>query len=578
MTGLLENPLLRWTLERSRRDNRFLLGLLLFLGLLYGAAAVAFLIWFSQPVWRRELVDLFTAIHYVGWSGNGLMLLVITPARLAQKVARDRELGGLEQLRLTGLSGQDLAVGELASVSLLPLLGLLLSGPLVLLGLGGEGGPLAVGRGYLALLLCAPAYAMAGGLVGLGAKKAQNAGASAIFSTLLLLGVSSIGVFPAEVDPRPLALLGPWGGGMATVSERLAFSLPIAGTLLPGELVMVPVLLLLSRALLTSFARRLSGEPGVGPGLEGALALVLAVGVVGALTLPRVKVSGWGDWRARLMPADAAVVARLIALWLASLLVALETPVGWRELTRGLARREPDDPVRPEESFGPWRWWLGPGALVGAGVLLLPAAAVCDPSPSLPGVVTGLLVALAAWFTAALAFQAALLFWRDQGNPRALAGLGLVALWLGPVLAGAMIRQVGARDISVLSFAVNPLSGLYWAGMAESASSSGPAPLALALVCLVVHGGAAWALWHLLGSLRQRAQEFADSMVALPADAYGAPGTLTRRCAAGHLYSEEWASCPHCPPPGPPGQGDATEPALRLGQAPTRPTRPPASL
>lgn len=544
----LENPLFQWTAQRARRDTRFLLGLLLFGGIFYGVVALTFLAWWGSG-WRRDLTDLCTSFHYVGWAANAIMLLLLTPARLAQKVGRDRELGTLEQLRLTGLSGRQLAAGELCSVLVLPLLCLVVTAPVMFLGLFGKGGPEAVLRGYVGLLACTPLYALVGGLIGLGSKKAQNAGGGAVFSAMVLLGLSSIGVFPREIDARPLGLLGPWGPGLATTHDDLSFSLLILGVQLPGELLQVPVLWVFSRALLGALGRRMAGDPGVALGTVGAATLLAIAGVVAALTLPRASAIN-GGWyvHPRMLKPHEAVMARLIALAVFSLPLALESPIGWRELVRGLTRRDPDDPVRPEEDFGGWRWLLGPGLILGGGLLLFLGALLCRPVPPLAGLVLGVLVALAAWGVGALACQVALLWSKDQGQPRVLATVAVVALWIGPLMAGGVLKEIGpSRAVADVAIAINPLVALIGATMEPSGARTGVAPMTMAVVCLTVHGLVGWGLLHLIRVARRRAQEFADSMVALPADAYGAPGTLTRRCPNGHLFAEEWTSCPHCP-------------------------------
>ena len=61
------------------------------------------------------------------------------PARLAQTLSQSRARGTLDMLRLTGLSGHELALGQLGSSLLLPLALSALTAPIVLLGIGGEG-------------------------------------------------------------------------------------------------------------------------------------------------------------------------------------------------------------------------------------------------------------------------------------------------------------------------------------------------------------------------------------------------------------------------------------------------------
>lgn len=67
-----------------------------------------------------------------------------------------------------------------------------------------------------------------------------------------------------------------------------------------------------------------------------------------------------------------------------------------------------------------------------------------------------------------------------------------------------------------------------------------------AMACLALHAFGCLGLLMLLGKLRDASQERAWSLVALPADAYGAPGSLTKTCANGHVFAETWRECPHC--------------------------------
>lgn len=523
-----ENPLLTWSIRTALREGSAIGGLLVF-GLLYYVLILGTVFFWSIQITPGPIPGLLTILHYETWAVNGLVLLLWAPTRLAQRLATERERGTLEMLRLTGLSGLQLAVGLLGGALALPVAIVGLTLPVLLLSAFGVGGPAAPLRAYPPLLLLALCASLLGGLVGLGAKKAQNAGSSIVFLVMLMLALSG----PYKVPGlAPLGVLGPWAPGLATIDQPpLAFDVPLLGGHAPGDLLQLPVLIVLAGALLHGLARRLAGEPAVLVGRTAAAAIGGSLTVVAAVTLP-------DDDR---VPAQVAIAGRVIVVFLALLPLAVEAPVTWTDLVRGLARRGPDDAPFPDERLGLARFAAGP-ALMGAAGLVMAVA-----SGEARAVVIALLVALGGWLLAAMAMQAALLRSRDLGAPRVLAGVGLAALWLGPLVGAWGLRILEAPPaVALTPLLLNPLFAIACAvAGAGGALPVDPASAAMASAALHVFG--ALGLLTVVRSGAARAQEAAASMVVLPADADRPPGALSRRCENGHVFGAEWATCPHCP-------------------------------
>jgi len=572
---LLDNPLLAWSLRRARREGASLAGLIAFLLLFYGAVTIAGFLWADS--FSPELEDLATTFHYMAWGANAFLLLLFTPARMAQRLARERDKGTLDMLRLTGLTGIEQTLGHLGAVLALPLVLAATTAPIVLVGLLGEGGPAAVLRGYVALALLCPVYTLLAGLIGLGVKKAQNAGSTAVFVVLLILGASGAGAGVPLTFFRPLALIGPWGAGLATTDERL-FELYVFDVGLPGDLLMIPFLVVLARAFLGGLARRLAEEPGVVLGRTGAVFLFGAVAVLAGATFSPSPASP--PYGVEVPPPAVTLSFHLWAVLAAGLVLAVETPVTWQDLVRGLARRAPDDPPFSEERLDARRYGL-PLLLLAALLPLMAFGVAGTPGLTPAGLAVGLVLVALAVLEGALALQVGLLWTRGQGAPRVIAGLGVLALWFGPLVMASALG-VFAVPPALLDFPclLNPGYGI-WLAAAEArpgATASGLPPLGLAMACVGLHGFAVYGLVHLVGRHTALAREHAASLVALPADAYGAPGTLTKRCPNGHLFAEEWTECPHCPRAAKPPASADDDVAIRppLGPPPAAATAPAA--
>ena len=542
MSYLLDNPLLAWELRRLRGDRKSWLGAAGFAVLYYGLIAFAVAIWFAS--WSPSLRNLLTTFHYLTWGVAGVLLLLWAPVRMAQALAREKERGGLDALRLTGLSGLALATASLVSALTFPLALALITVPVALLGFGGDVALAGVARAYLALFLLAPVYTLAGGLAGLATRKAQQASSAAGLLAIALLIASGLSLNVPTF--QPLALLGPWAVGLTAPRGRL-FELPLVGAgAVPADLLQIPLLLLLGRVLLGGLARRLAGVPALLLGWRSAAVALAGAATVAALTFNTERWHATFAWN-RPRPEEE-LLARLIVLWAALLLCAVEAPVAWRDLVRGFARRGPDDPVQPDERLAAWRFLAGPAVFAGwVGVLAL-LLAVAIPSAPIDRLMIGAAIVLSSVALTASAVQAAVLLAR--GRPLAwLLGAGVVvAFWFLPLVAGGALSAAGMPALlSELPQAINPLYGLALACLERGPGASGLGATTLATTCigwqLAAAGGCAALARAALASARERA----DSLVALPADAFAPPGALDRRCPAGHAFASVWATCPHCP-------------------------------
>ncbi|RMG09932.1 MAG: hypothetical protein D6731_18665 [Planctomycetota bacterium] len=550
-----DQPLARWFLGSALRNRRTLFGLLLFALLFYGLLGLSFLFWlFVQPSWRRDLEDLFAAFHHEAWVVNAGIFLVVLPLRFAQRLARDRHSKALEMLRLAGLSGWDIAWGKLAAAALLPGACGALTAPAVVLG------ALAVGeagsaRAYLALAGLCPVYTALAGLVALGARKRERVLSAAVLSLLLPAGLGLAAFAFRLPEFLPVGALAPWAGAFARGGDAAAGRVVCWGTVLPLEAIALPVQLLLTLSLWRALAGRLAGRPMALFGLEGATSIGLAYVFLAGVGFTPCPLPKPGVLVSLQLPSETTLTIYLVVCFLASLFSAAEAGVSWRDLVRGLARSDPDDPPFPEERLRTLRFL--PGALLPAvlGGLLVPPLrygydTVWDgaPAPVSPaGVCIALLVFAGGWMVAGLCVQALLLLTKGRGAPRLLAFLLVGGLWLLPYAAAGALSWVGA-PLGMREFARTP-SVFFGIAAAMTASGGGAtSPLALAAVSAAMQGGIATALFLLVLRLRERAREHAAGLVALPADAHGAPGSLTRRCSRGHAYAEAWARCPHCAP------------------------------
>ena len=206
--SLLRNPLAQWGLGQTKRDKRSIVIMIVFLVGFYGIAALIFMSWATR---RRRLEHLADGWGTLAAIVVGVLLLLWAPARVATAIAKQREEGVLDMLRLTGMSGSDLAVGHLLTQMSLPLTLAALTTPLVLAGAFSEAGPIGTMRLTIAMVLLTPVYCMVGALTGLTVRKPQAAGGAGMFAAIALLIASGVAISAGmEIrEARILSFLGP---------------------------------------------------------------------------------------------------------------------------------------------------------------------------------------------------------------------------------------------------------------------------------------------------------------------------------------------------------------------------------
>ncbi len=568
ITSLLSNPLAQWGLQHARRDRRFFAIILVFLFLFYGMAMLFVLNWMASFTSKTKI--LFTLFFGLSVTVNCLLLLFWAPARVASVIAKQREDGVLDMLRLTGMSGQELAIGHLLTQLSLPLILAVLTTPLVLLSLGSEVGPSGVFRTYLCLVLLTPVYCMIGALVGLAMQKSQHAGSTAVFASMFMLGAAGFALGSRVLDFRCFALLAPWGPIFSELEPDKFFTIHVLGNPVPGDLIQVVFLVILARALLAGLARRYTGEPALFFGRHGGLTMVIAVAVVSGLTFfPDPWPTIGNFWQPRYLDHSDGLAFHLILPFVALLWFAIESPVESRGLVRGMARRDADDFVPDEErlewsrfAWPPIVYVLMAGLMLGILMFTLKEVGQAgggrlEISPV--GLLLGVVIAVSAYVVAVLTSQLVTLQLRDRHMPRLVASAALVGVWLAPVIASFIMSELGVQtEVCELARTVNPFYGIVMAAYSET-SMSGLDPSALAICSGAIHIFGALGLFSLLRVTREKLSEHAATLVVLPADVQAAPGTLTRKCAQGHLYTDAWATCPHCEPAAP--RVEATPPA-----------------
>ncbi|MGE0707490.1 MAG: hypothetical protein AB7N76_10905 [Planctomycetota bacterium] len=556
--ALIGNPLSQWGLTHARRDRRFFAVILGFLFLFYGLAMLFVLSWTSS--WSRKVSDLLNLFFGETVVVNTLLLLYWAPARVASAIAKQREEGMLDMLRMTGMSGHELAIGHLITQLSLPLLLSACTVPLIVFGLGNEAGPTIVIRIYVCLALLVPVFAMMGALVGLAIKKAQHAGSTAIFVAMGLFFLSGGSAGQPIPDIKVFAMVGFFGPLVAELERNGTFAIPILGTDIPGDLIQIVFLVLLGRALLAGLARRYTGEPALFFGRHGALTLVIALALVSALTYypePWPRSGNW--WRPNHLPQAEGLAFHLIYPFVALIWFALESSVESRDLIRGLARRDADDFVPDEERLDLRRFIWPALVYMGMGVLFLGSMLVAlgrmanrgggTFEVSTVGLFLGVTVAISAYAAAVLLTQLVTLQLRDRGMPRLLSGVALLVIWIAPVIGSFIMKEMGfPAGLYELPRAINPFYGITMAAATEATNSGGLDPTALGICSAAFHIFAAIGLLNLIRVQQERLLEHASTLVVLPADAYAAPGSLTRKCDKGHLFTNAWAQCPHCEP------------------------------
>ncbi|MBL4847516.1 MAG: hypothetical protein JKY65_18515 [Planctomycetes bacterium] len=581
--SLINNPLAQWGLGQTRRDKRSIVIMIVFLALFYGLAGLIFMSWMSRS-WRNDLEDLCNVWASLAAIVVGVMLLLWAPARVATAIAKQREEGVLDMLRLTGMSGSDLAVGHLLTQMSLPLTLAALTSPLIISGVFSEAGPVGTLRLTIVMILLTPVYCMFGALAGLTVKKPATAGGAGMFAAIALLISSGVAIsMGMQVrESRILSFLGPWGQTMAWDHES-NFEVQVLGVGVPGDLLQIAFLVILSSALLRGLAFRYTSRDAVFFGRRGALLLLFGIcALCLASWYPDPFPVQSHRWRSRnFMDQPASLAFHLIVPFVALLWAALETPLSAQSFVRGKARRDADDAILTEEKFA-LRRFAAPALVFGlmTVLFLIPFGIGNAEFATRPGgtwevdgagLLLGGAIAIAAYCLLSLTVQWAVLATRDIGVPRLLATMAVFAFWTLPVIAGAVLSSKSAPDeVTLLAFGINPFFGITAAAHSGSPTPvAGFEPSAVALYCLAVQSFAALGVFMSLRTQRERLEDHANSLVTLPADAYAAPGTLTQQCERGHLYTDAWVSCPHCEPS-----------AKRIGRTegkPPDPSQPPGS-
>ena len=119
ISALLNNPLAQWGLGQTRRDKRSVVIVIVFMVIFYAIAGLIFILWASSGGIRAKyLCNMWLGLSFIV---DGVLLLLWAPARVAAAIAKQRAEGMLDMLRMTGLSGRELAVGHLLTQMSLPL-------------------------------------------------------------------------------------------------------------------------------------------------------------------------------------------------------------------------------------------------------------------------------------------------------------------------------------------------------------------------------------------------------------------------------------------------------------------------
>ena len=542
-------PLAEWHAAQSVK-GRPLIITIVYVVLLYGIAGIILTIWMAESSRRirPNYEQLFTILHYFTWGAVGVAVLVVTPARMATLVGREKERETLEQLRLTGLTGVQLAHGLLAAVLPLPVITFVAAMPLILLGLGGEAGPLGAIRAYFGLLLLAPMYILFSAHLGLSTKKAAAATSGAIMTTIGLLIVSAVCLENNDEGAKVFALFGPWASGMATLNPHRTYGandFSVWNMHLPGEFLACAVLGIIAALFYIGFVRRLAGAPGLMFGRTAAFgfaaAMALALGTdAGSLR----RWGGWGnDWSvAADMPAEASMVLVLIF----SLFLALEAPVRWRDALRSQGNVHSDKAFPQHQRLTVRRFLGGPLViLIGMGLVGAEQVFAEDaPQVAVSGLVLAPLIGIAAWTFAALTFQTLSLITSNKAAVYGLGGAGLAILWFVPLVGAAILDEMGSRGLEYFPMTLNPFAGVIFA--LDEGNSGGTPNLVLGTLSFAIYAGGSVALGVVIRKRLSVLEDLAAGMVALPADAYAPPGSLTQRCEKGHAFSGVWDRCPHC--------------------------------
>lgn len=544
-------PLTAWHAMRSVK-SRSLIVTIIYVVLLYGIAGIIFTIWMAESSRRvrPNYEQLFTILHYFTWGAIGVAVLIVTPARIATLVGREKERGTLDQLRLTGLTGIQLANGFLAAVLPLPLITFVAALPLVILGLGGENGVLGSLRAYYGMLLLAPMYILFAAHLGLSTKKAAAATSGAIMVSIGLVILSAVCLEEHRDGVKVFSMFGPWSSGFSTINPNRTYGandFSLWNVHVPGELVATGVLGIVAALFYLGFVRRLAGAPGLLLGRTAAFGFAAAMALALGTDAGSINNSGWGGWGSDWSAAtdmDPEAIGILILIF--SMFLAIEVPVAWRDALRSQGAGQSAKAFPMHRRLNVRRFLTGPLVIVLGMGLLVTEQVVVESAPeiALSGVVLAPLVGVAAWTFAALTFQTLSLISSSKPVVYGVGGAALAVVWFVPLIGAAILDELGADGLEYFPMTLNPFAGVAFA--LDEGNNGGVPNVMLALLSFALFAGGSVALGMVIRTRLEKLRDMAQGMVALPADAYAPPGSLTQRCDKGHQYSGVWDRCPHC--------------------------------
>jgi hypothetical protein len=191
------------------------------------------------------------------------------------------------------------------------------------------------------------------------------------------------------------------------------------------------------------------------------------------------------------------------------------------------------------------RFYSGPVVIcLGMGLIAVEESLLQGGRVAASGLVLAPLVAIAAWVFAALTFQTIAVISSSKPVVYGVGGVILLMLWFLPLIGAAVLDEFGPRGSEYFPMTLNPFAGVVFS--LDKGSSGGIPNVVLALMSFAIFAGGSVVLGQVIRKRLAVLSDMAAGMVALPADAYAPPGSLTQRCEKGHAFSGVWDRCPHC--------------------------------
>ncbi|HZU98238.1 MAG TPA: hypothetical protein VFF73_16150 [Planctomycetota bacterium] len=543
LLDLANNPLVEWTARRARRDPRSVGFAVIYLIAVHGVTAIALTL-MAAPGFGLKWREFSFFVHFLTWAANAFLFGLWVPTRFAQALGTERERKTLDFLRMTRIPARKICIGALVSAYMVPVAVSLTSIPEILVGCMSEdvGYVLGVVEGYTGLVSTSLIATTFAGLISFIPKKGNQAAGGAFLILIVLL--SAGGAFQAPFF-EPLGCLGPWGGLVSEVKDgRVPFVVKLCGEKLPGVILQFPLAVALAHIFLTGTTRRIESETTGFLGLSAGLKLGVLVTLVLAVTFSTSPASHEGYYWSQIEPGGP-MAGRFMILLLALFPLAADTAIHREEVVRGLARAP--EPPDADEQVAPWRSVF---ALTLPCILLASLITFgVEPVYAVPAFVAAAVTAstlVVVHFT----FQVSRLYF-SQPVRGVMANFVLGGFFFLPLLGawgtGLLPLPAWVKEIPTM---LCPFVAIFTAATARDRSgvaASGIDPIALSFVALLVNVLAAFGLHALIRELMGRAREFAATLTVLPADAFAPAGKLNKKCANGHLFSEMWEKCPHCP-------------------------------